>query len=178
MSVQALSDFTRRERSALLAQTQPIINLPADKPKPRLVAPHQEAPAWREFESTRELSERSTVIDRSKKKGSNSAEVVVIFTAAICDVPQCGKSIVAAIPRVATQDTAELVLHERAHTVTLVPRGDHMKFWILACGALVAVAARAAYTFRHRHERKRRAQFSDQVSNEWLATAKIHEDHN
>jgi len=57
------------------------------------------------------------------------------------------------------------------------PRGDHMKFWILACGALVAVAARAAYAFSQRQGR-RRTQLTDQVSNEWLATAKIHEDHN
>jgi hypothetical protein len=52
-----------------------------------------------------------------------------------------------------------------------------MKFWILACGALVAVAARAAYAFSQRQGR-RRTQLTDQVSNEWLATAKIHEDHN
>lgn len=65
----------------------------------------------------------------------------------------------------------------RTHSYSSIPRGDHMKFWILACGALVAVAAHAAYTFRQR-QGKRRAQFTDQVSNEWLATAKIHEDHN
>lgn len=52
-----------------------------------------------------------------------------------------------------------------------------MKFWILACTALAAVAVRGVYTFTQRQGR-RRAQFSDQVSNEWLATAKIHEDHN
>jgi hypothetical protein len=52
-----------------------------------------------------------------------------------------------------------------------------MKFWILACGALVAVAARAVYSLSQRQGR-RRAQSTDQVSNEWLATAKIHEDHN
>ncbi len=65
-----------------------------------------------------------------------------------------------------------------ALSVTLDPRGDHMKFWILACSALAAVAAHAAYTFSQRQGR-RRGQFStDQVSNEWLATAKIHEDEN
>jgi hypothetical protein len=52
-----------------------------------------------------------------------------------------------------------------------------MKFWILACTALAAVAAHGLYTFSQR-QGKRRGQFSDQVSNEWLATAKIHEDHN
>jgi hypothetical protein len=50
-----------------------------------------------------------------------------------------------------------------------------MKLWILACSALALVAARAAYTFSNR----RRGRFTnDQVSSEWLATAKIHEDQN
>ena len=53
-----------------------------------------------------------------------------------------------------------------------------MKFWILACSALAAVAAHAAYTFRHRQGKRRGQLHSDQVSNEWLATAKIHEDQN
>jgi hypothetical protein len=53
-----------------------------------------------------------------------------------------------------------------------------MKFWILACSALAAVAAHAAYTFSHRQGKRRDHLHSDQVSNEWLATAKIHEDHN
>jgi hypothetical protein len=52
-----------------------------------------------------------------------------------------------------------------------------MKFWILACGALVVVAARAVYTFSTRQSRRRGHFIPDQVSNEWLATAKIHEDH-
>jgi len=53
-----------------------------------------------------------------------------------------------------------------------------MKYWILACSALAVVAAHAIYTFNTRQSR-RRGQFShDQVSNEWLASAKIHEDHN
>jgi hypothetical protein len=53
-----------------------------------------------------------------------------------------------------------------------------MKFWILACSALVAVAAHAAYTFSQRQGRRRGQFNNDQVSSEWLATAKIHEDHN
>jgi hypothetical protein len=53
-----------------------------------------------------------------------------------------------------------------------------MKYWILACSALAVVAAHAVYTFSTRQSR-RRGQFThDQVSNEWLATAKIHEDRN
>ena len=50
-----------------------------------------------------------------------------------------------------------------------------MKLWLVALGA-IAVAARAAYSFSTRHSR-RRDRFNDQVSSEWLATAKIHEDH-
>jgi hypothetical protein len=50
-----------------------------------------------------------------------------------------------------------------------------MKLWLVAFGAIALVAARAAYSFSTRHSRRRR--FDDQVSSEWLATAKIHEDH-
>jgi hypothetical protein len=50
-----------------------------------------------------------------------------------------------------------------------------MKLWILACSALALVAAHAAYTFSNRQSRRRGA-LTDQVSSEWLATAKIHED--
>jgi hypothetical protein len=53
-----------------------------------------------------------------------------------------------------------------------------MKFWILAASALAAVAAHAAYTFSQRQGRRRGQLNNDQVSSEWLATAKIHEDHN
>ena len=53
-----------------------------------------------------------------------------------------------------------------------------MKFWILACSALALVAAHAAYTFSNRHSRRRGGLTTDQVSSEWLATAKIHEDQN
>ena len=69
-----------------------------------------------------------------------------------------------------------MTLHDAVRTTFFDPRGDHMKFWILACGALVAVAARAVYSLSQRQGR-RRAQSTDQVSNEWLASAKIHEDH-
>jgi hypothetical protein len=50
-----------------------------------------------------------------------------------------------------------------------------MKLWLVAFGAIAVVAVRAAYSFT-RHSR-RRNRFDDQVSSEWLATAKIHEDH-
>ena len=52
-----------------------------------------------------------------------------------------------------------------------------MKYWLLACSAFALVAAHAAYTFSNRQGRRRG--LTDQVSSEWLATAKIHaEDHN
>jgi peptidoglycan/LPS O-acetylase OafA/YrhL len=57
-------------------------------------------------------------------------------------------------------------------------RADTMKLWILAGSALALLAAHAAYTFTNRHGRRRGALSTDQVSSEWLATAKIHEDQN
>ena len=51
-----------------------------------------------------------------------------------------------------------------------------MKLWLLACGAIAVVAARAVYTFSTRQSRRTRFT-GDQVSSEWLATAKIYEDH-
>jgi hypothetical protein len=51
-----------------------------------------------------------------------------------------------------------------------------MKLWLLACGAIAVVAARAVYSFSTRHSRRTRFT-GDQVSSEWLATAKIYEDH-
>jgi hypothetical protein len=48
-----------------------------------------------------------------------------------------------------------------------------MKFWILVCAPLV-VAAVAAYRVTTRRARAR--DIDDQVSSDWLATAKIHED--
>ena len=51
-----------------------------------------------------------------------------------------------------------------------------MKLWLVAFSAIAIVAARAAYSFSTRHSR-RRDRLNDQVSSEWLATAKIHEDH-
>jgi hypothetical protein len=53
-----------------------------------------------------------------------------------------------------------------------------MKLWLLAFGAIAVVAARAAYTFSTRQSRRRGRLPNDQVSHEWLATAKIHEDLN
>jgi hypothetical protein len=53
-----------------------------------------------------------------------------------------------------------------------------MRFWIVACSALAAVAAHTVYSFASRQRRRRGHFIPDQVSNEWLATAKIHEDHN
>jgi hypothetical protein len=85
----------------------------------------------------------------------------------------------AAISNVPNGDSSEFFLHRRRHTLILSrPRGDHMKFWILACGALAALAAHAAYTFSQRQGRRRGQFDNDQVSSEWLATAKIHEDQN
>ena len=50
-----------------------------------------------------------------------------------------------------------------------------MKFLILACGAFSVLAAGVAYRFSYR--RTRDSSPNDQVSSNWLATAKIHEDH-
>lgn len=47
-----------------------------------------------------------------------------------------------------------------------------MSFLFLACGALTVLAAGAAYTFSRRTARTT----NDQVSSNWLATARIHED--
>ena len=52
-----------------------------------------------------------------------------------------------------------------------------MKIWILACGAFAVVAARVVYNLTHRQSRRSTRFTGDQVSSEWLATAKIHEDH-
>ena len=49
-----------------------------------------------------------------------------------------------------------------------------MRFLILACGALGVLAAGAAYSFTYR---RTRSSPNDQVSSNWLATARIHEDH-
>jgi len=51
-----------------------------------------------------------------------------------------------------------------------------MKIWLVAISAITVVAARVVYSISTRHSR-RRNRFNDQVSSEWLATAKIHEDH-
>jgi hypothetical protein len=51
-----------------------------------------------------------------------------------------------------------------------------MKLWIFASGAFALVAAHAAYAFSSRQGRRRGRFTNDQVSSEWLATAKIHED--
>ena len=54
-----------------------------------------------------------------------------------------------------------------------------MNFWILACGALAVVAAAHTVYSITRQRRRRGNDIADQVSSEWLATAKIHnEDHN
>ncbi len=50
-----------------------------------------------------------------------------------------------------------------------------MKLWLLACRAIAVVAARAMYSFTNRQSRRNRFT-GDQVSTEWLATAKIYED--
>ena len=70
---------------------------------------------------------------------------------------------------IAREQVAQVYPNSRVYT---------MKYWLLACSALALVAAHAAYTFSNRQSR-RRGGLTDQVSSEWLATAKIHaEDHN
>ena len=70
----------------------------------------------------------------------------------------------------------ELFLHKNVAQHPLPSLGLHiMKLWLLACGAIAVVAARAVYSFSTRHSRRNRFT-GDQVSSEWLATAKIHED--
>lgn len=64
----------------------------------------------------------------------------------------------------------------RARHTSLSTRAYIMKLWLVAFSAIAIVAARAAYSFSTRHSR-RRNRLNDQVSSEWLATAKIHEDH-
>jgi hypothetical protein len=50
-----------------------------------------------------------------------------------------------------------------------------LKFWIFALSAAAAIAARAAYSYVNRPSRAGRF-INDQVSSDWLATARIHED--
>jgi hypothetical protein len=50
-----------------------------------------------------------------------------------------------------------------------------LKFWVFALGAAAVIAARAAYTYVNRPPRSGRF-INDQVSSDWLATARIHED--
>jgi len=69
-----------------------------------------------------------------------------------------------------------LFLHEDAQIPPPNLGPYNMKLWLLACGAIAVVAARAMYTFSNRQSRRNRFT-GDQVSSEWLATAKIHEDH-
>jgi hypothetical protein len=71
-----------------------------------------------------------------------------------------------------------LILHDARTHDLFDPWGNTMKFWILACGAIAAVAAHAAYTFSTRRTRQRVGFANDQVSSEWLASARIHEDEN
>lgn len=66
----------------------------------------------------------------------------------------------------------------QVHRRFIPNRAHTMKLWLLACSALALVAAHAAYTFSNRQGRRRNGLPTDQVSSEWLATAKIHEDHN
>ena len=50
-----------------------------------------------------------------------------------------------------------------------------LKFWIFALSAAAVIAARAAYSYANRPARAGRF-INDQVSSDWLATARIHED--
>jgi hypothetical protein len=54
--------------------------------------------------------------------------------------------------------------------------GHTVKLWIFALGAVAMIAARAAYGFRHRRRQSGVRFTIDQVSSDWLATARIHED--
>ena len=63
---------------------------------------------------------RETARDRvaTRKKSGKLIESVVIFTAAIRDVPQCRKNAVAVMSRVRKEDRPEFFLHEARHTFT------------------------------------------------------------
>ena len=50
-----------------------------------------------------------------------------------------------------------------------------MKIWIFALSAVAVLAARATYNFVNRPSGSGRFT-NDQVSSDWLATARIHED--
>jgi hypothetical protein len=50
-----------------------------------------------------------------------------------------------------------------------------LKFWIFALSAAAVIAARAAYSYANRPARAGRF-INDQVSSDWLATARIYED--
>ena len=73
---------------------------------------------------------------------------------------------------------ADLFLREAGQTILRFPGTTTMRFWIVACSALAVVAAHTLYSFTNRQRRRRGHFIPDQVSNEWLASAKIHEDHN
>lgn len=62
----------------------------------------------------------------------------------------------------------------RTDFVLQIQRAWPLKFWILALGA-AAVAARVTYSLMNRAARAGRFTH-DQVSNDWLMTARIHED--
>ena len=72
--------------------------------------------------------------------------------------------------------SSELFLHAALTHELYRTRAYIMKLWLVALGAIAVVAARAVYSISTRQSR-RRDRFNDQVSSEWLATAKIHEDH-
>jgi len=69
-----------------------------------------------------------------------------------------------------------IVLARARGTQAFRIRASIMKLWLVAIGAFTVVAARVVYSFSTRQSR-RRDRLNDQVSSEWLATAKIHEDH-
>ncbi len=50
-----------------------------------------------------------------------------------------------------------------------------MKFWFFALSAAAVIAARVVYSYANRPAQSGRF-INDQVSGDWLATARIHED--
>jgi hypothetical protein len=70
-----------------------------------------------------------------------------------------------------------LLLHAAGNKVPLSAQKSDiiLKFWIFALSAVAVIAARATYSYVNRPPRSGRF-INDQVSSDWLATARIHED--
>jgi hypothetical protein len=70
---------------------------------------------------------------------------------------------------------AELLLQPIDHSPLPTKSDITLKIWILALSAVAVIAARATYNLVNRPPRTGRFS-NDQVSSDWLATARIHED--